>query len=503
MNGLKFRRTASIVMLVVLLFFTGFAIAVRADQDQTIPDDYANTRVGVQIGTTGEICVAEYEGKNGCELVRFNKAADAIQALNVNKLDLVVIDEQPAIEFVKKNAHLEILDKEFLSEDYAICVAKNNKELLEDLNRCIAELKNDGTIANIVSHYISGEGESYTSPEGIEYDGQIVMATNAEFPPYEFFSNGKIVGIDAEIATAIADKLGKKLVISNMEFASIIISVQSGKADFGMAGMTVTEDRKKNVSFTDSITTSKQVGIINTGVAVADDRSFFEELKDTLFSEGRWKYIVDGLINTLIITVCAGIIGVLIGLLLTVVRLAAILADEVSILVKILNVIVKVYITVFRGTPMMVQLLLMYYVVFGSTHINPVIVAIIAFALNSGAYVAEAIRAGVMATPRGQYEAGRSLGLSFGQTMRMVILPQGIKNALPAVFNEFIALLKESSIVGYIGLIDLTKAGDIIRSGTYSAFIPLVTVGLIYLVIVMIMTKGVSMLEGRLKKNAR
>lgn len=152
---------------------------------------------------------------------------------------------------------------------------------------------------------------------------------------------------------------------------------------------------------------------------------------------------------------------------------------------------------------MMVQLLIMYYVIFASVNVNAVLVAVLAFGLNSGAYVAEAVRAGIISIPVGQFEAGRSLGFTYTQTMRYVIMPQAVRNALPAMFNEFIALLKESSIVGYIGLIDLTKAGDIIRSGTYSAFLPLITVGLIYLVIVMIMTAGVSRLERRLKKDAR
>lgn len=152
---------------------------------------------------------------------------------------------------------------------------------------------------------------------------------------------------------------------------------------------------------------------------------------------------------------------------------------------------------------MMVQLLIMYYVIFGSTKLSPLFVAIIAFGLNSGAYVAEAIRAGIMSVDFGQFEAGRSLGFTYSKTMRYIIMPQAIKNALPSMFNEFIALLKESSIVGYIGLMDLTKAGDIIRSSTYEALMPLVAVALVYLVIVMLMTTCVNRLERRLKRDVR
>ena len=151
----------------------------------------------------------------------------------------------------------------------------------------------------------------------------------------------------------------------------------------------------------------------------------------------------------------------------------------------------------------MVQLLIMYYVVFGAMKLNPVIAAVIAFGLNSGAYVAEAIRSGIVSIEIGQFEAGRSLGFTYGQTMWYIILPQAIKNSLPAMCNEFISLLKESSIVGYIGLMDLTKAGDVLRSTTFEAMLPLLCVALVYLVIVMIMTAGVNRLERRLKKDAR
>ena len=159
------------------------------------------------------------------------------------------------------------------------------------------------------------------------------------------------------------------------------------------------------------------------------------------------------------------------------------------------------YLTVIRGTPVVVQLLIIYFVIFGAVDINKVLVAILAFGLNSGAYVAEIIRAGIMSIDKGQLEAGRSLGLSYGKTMIFIILPQALKNVLPALGNEFIVLLKETSVSGYIALEDLTKGGDIIRSQTYNAFLPLVMVALIYLAVVMFFTKLLGILEKRLKKN--
>ena len=163
--------------------------------------------------------------------------------------------------------------------------------------------------------------------------------------------------------------------------------------------------------------------------------------------------------------------------------------------------ICKIYLTVIRGTPVVVQLLIIYFVIFGSTQISKVLVAIMAFGINSAAYVAEIFRSGIMSIDDGQMEAGRSLGFNYAQTMFYIIMPQAFKNVLPALGNEFIVLLKETSVSGYIALQDLTKGGDIIRSRTYDAFMPLIAVALIYLVMVMVFTKCVNLLERRLRNS--
>lgn len=328
------------------------------------------------------------------------------------------------------------------------------------------------------------------------------MATNIAFPPYEYYENGVATGIDVDLSQAVADKLGMELVISDIEFDSIIIAVQTGKADIGVAGMTVTEDRLKNIDFTDSYTTSKQVIIVNSGTS-ATKMSFKDRLYQSFVEDARWKYIPRGLKNTIIITLFAGMIGIILGFFFAVIRVAHDRNGEGGAVLNVFNTLARIYLTVFRGTPVMVQLLIMYYIVFAAMKVDPVIAAVLAFGLNSAAYVAEAVRAGIISIEIGQFEAGRSLGFTYGQTMWHIIMPQAIKNSLPAMCNEFISLLKESSIVGYIGLVDLTKAGDIIRSNTYEAMIPLCSVALVYLVIVMIMTAGVSRLERRLKKDVR
>ena len=213
--------------------------------------------------------------------------------------------------------------------------------------------------------------------------------------------------------------------------------------------------------------------------------------------DNRWRYITDGLKITLLVTVFAVLIGVVLGFLIAIVRTTH---DKTGKL-KILNAICKVYLTVIRGTPVVVQLMIIYFIIFGSVDISKVVVAIVAFGINSGAYVAEIFRSGIMSIDNGQFEAGRSLGFNYAQTMMYIVMPQAFKNVLPTLCNEFISLLKETSVSGYIALQDLTKGGDIIRSRTYDAFMPLIAVALIYLAMVMIFTKLVSLLERRLRNS--
>ena len=240
------------------------------------------------------------------------------------------------------------------------------------------------------------------------------------------------------------------------------------------------------------------VAIDENNSKAAGTMSIKDKFYQNFIEKDRYTYILQGLGNTLLITVFALILGLTLGTLIAIVRTVHDLHGKL----KILNAVSKVYLTVIRGTPVLVQLLIIYYVIFATVDVAKIFVAIVAFGLNSGAYVAEIIRAGINAVPKGQFEAGSSLGLPFKFTMILIILPQAIKNILPALCNEGITLLKETSVSGYIGTMDLTKGGDIIRSQTYEAFMPLIGVAIIYLVFVMLLTWLVGKLEVRLKGNA-
>lgn len=232
-----------------------------------------------------------------------------------------------------------------------------------------------------------------------------------------------------------------------------------------------------------------------------------ESFTKTFISDDRWLQLLNGLGVTLQITFFAAILGILLGFLIAVVRSTydmnlsgrkcRTFSDYV---LKVLNIICNIYITVIRGTPVVIQLMIMYYIVFASSR-NGIIAAVLSFGINSGAYVAEIVRSGIMSIDRGQFEASRSLGFDYKSTMFHVVLPQAFKNVLPALGNEFIVLVKETSVAGYVALQDLTYVGNLIRSRTYEAFFPLIAVALVYLIIVLILTYFLKKLERRLRSS--
>jgi ABC-type amino acid transport system permease subunit len=246
----------------------------------------------------------------------------------------------------------------------------------------------------------------------------------------------------------------------------------------------------------------------------APSGSWIEDMKAqfdlNFIQKDRWKSLLTGLGNTLQITIFAALIGVAIGIVIAAIRTTydnnkENMKHNKSIGYYILgffNGISKIYLTVIRGTPVVVQLLIIYFIIFASSN-NDIMIATLAFGINSGAYVAEILRGGIMSIDKGQFEAGRSIGFNYVQTMYYIIIPQVLKNVLPTLLNEFIALLKETSVAGYVGVVDLTRAGNAIRGATFSAFMPLIAVALIYLIIVLVLTWIVGIIERRLRKSER
>ena len=454
----------------------------------------------------------------------------------------------------------------------------------------------------------------------IQQSGEIKIATNAEFEPFEYKNGDKIVGIDIEIAEKIAESLGVQTKINDVSFDAVTLELNSGNCDFAIAAMSYSSDKAQNVDFSDVYYYSKQAIIVpnnsniksssdldgkRIGVAmgftgdiyctenfknsiierynkssdafldlinkrldavVIDDtpakklislsnnkvkmldeylfeegyriavpkgetellehiNSVLKSLKDSkeidkivdkyitdsyspsidliaqiynnLKEKDRYKMIINGLLTTIEITAVALLIGIFIGILISAVKVS----HKENFVIKILKAVADLYLTIIRGTPVVVQLFVMYYLIFSYTGLSKVVVAMIAFGINSGAYVAEIIRSGILSIDIGQYEAGRSLGLSESITMRKIIMPQALKNVLPTLVNEFIQLIKETSVAGFIGVMDLSRAGDIIRSQTYEPLVPLSTVAILYLITVIATTFFMSFIERKLRVN--
>lgn len=221
-----------------------------------------------------------------------------------------------------------------------------------------------------------------------------------------------------------------------------------------------------------------------------------ENIYNSFIYQDRYKYYLTGLGNTIIMAFFACLIGVILGLILSLV----IDYNEKTGKLYLLSTFARMYIGIIRGTPALLQLMILYYIIFKSVNINIVVVGIISFGLNSGAYVSQIIRSGLISIPKGQEEASTMLGFNYFQTMKYVIMPQALRNVLPALSNEFITLLKETSVAGYIGILELTKASDIVASSTYDYFFPLLIVAIIYLILTLGLTKLLNFFERRLSK---
>ncbi|MFQ9510595.1 MAG: ABC transporter permease subunit [Lachnospiraceae bacterium] len=373
-------------------------IVVPMNSDVTSIADLNGKQIAVQEGTTGDLLVTPEEDNevitdSSTVVKRFKKGTDAIIELKSGSVDAVVIDANPAQEFVKANENtLKYVIDDTSTEEYAIAVAKGNVELLEDMNEGLQRIKENGVFDELVDTYINGN--------------------------------------------------------------------------------TSVERRTSDNAFINFLYTLEYVFISTNG----------------------YQLLLKGLCVTILISLLAVILGTVLGFVIALMKLTETTRAKKTILSRIANI----YIDIIRGTPAMVQLLIMYMIIFNNR--MGMVAAVLTFGLNSGAYVAEIIRAGIMAVDKGQMEGGRSLGFSYGETMRYIILPQAIKNILPALGNEFITLIKETAIVGYVAIQDLTKAADFIISRTYEAFLPLIAIAIIYYCIIKILSKLLGVFERRLRK---
>ncbi len=427
-----------------------------------------------------------------------NSAPDVIMMTKTGKCDVSLIPLVEADIAVKHDPDLAILDDHVLELQMGTGFQKKDVRLKEEYDKMLAELRNSGELEHIIQRWINND-DTVQMP-ALNFSnakGELRIGTTLSDPPCTMLKNGGPAGFDMELIYRFAHRIGKKPVIINTDFNGLIANLQSGKVDVIVSGIAITEERSKVVLFSDPYffaptaaicLKSKLDNAARFGNSV-EELSFWNKIKESfrnnILKEQRYKLILNGLWNTLVISILSIIFGTILGAGICTLRMSR---------YKILNSTAKAYITLIRNIPVLVLLMIFFYVIFAKSQVNPVSIAILTFAINFSAYVSEMFRTSIQSVDIGQPEAGLAMGFSRFQSFRYVVLPQAIKQVVPVFKGEAISLIKITSVVGYVAVVDLTKASDIIRSNTFDAFFPLIIITIIYFILAWLLDKTLDLL---------
>jgi len=400
-----------------------------------------------------------------------------------------------------KNGYENIVEsgEGFAPQPIGFAFKKENDILLKRFNAFLASYIVDNDVAAIVDEWSNPEGNrKMPVPPGKKATGKLRYAVAAMIPPFNFIKNGEVCGAEAEILAKFAESEGMDWEFIDVAFSGLINFVQSGKADIGASIMCITPERQQSVNFSNPWMDEFSVILVNRKYApqgeetTQNNKTFIDSVKDSIYKslvkEDRYKMLLDGLKSTVLISILAAIFGTLLGMLLCYTSMHR---------NKLLKGISNFYIEFMRCMPQVVFLMIMFYVVFGSSELDGLWIAVIAFSLCFAAYTSVIFRSAVQSIDKGQTEAALSMGFGKVKAFLNIILPQTVQRALPVYKGEFIGLVKATSIVGYIAVFDLTKAGDIIRSRTYEAFFPLILVTIIYFLVIWALTLFLKFIEAK------
>lgn len=468
------------------LVFAAFAAAgvARAATEETRTPEYSNIDElnGLRFGTiTGTVLdqLIEQGGVTPSEYLNFNTTPDLVSALKSNKVDAFACDEPIADLLIARNEGITKVPGSFVDTDYGLFFTQGSP-LVAEFDGVLERYWEDGTIEALRAKWVTGPDDAKTlTPPNTEHPkGTITMATAPYFEPMSYLGpDGQIVGYDIDLVTMICNELGYELQIDSYNMDAVVAAVQSNKADLGGTGTTITAEREEVVDFSEPTYRVPVVAVVRSQEAAGSGQGFFEGLQAsierTFFVEGRWKMVLSGLGVTALITLAATVFGTLLGFNLTFLRRKSASADR----------IVEGFQTVMSGLPVVVVLMILYYVVFGAIDISGVVVAILAFSLTFGAAASANIWNSIKAIDAGQEEAALALGYNKSESFSKVVLPQAAEQFLPLLLGQIVSLVKETSIVGYIAVQDLTRASDLIRSRTMEAFFPLIATAVIYFLI--------------------
>lgn len=482
------------------------APGLLSENNQSLEEKLNESKIGIMQGTVAVDYIKE--NYSGAEILEYDSISDAVEALRSNKVDYVMTLYSTAKNYENSDNSIRVLDDIRVDEDIAVAVKKGNTELRKKLDALIDKYKSDGTMDKIFANWF---GENDEKPA---YDTSSIPETDSSAPvltvgiaanrePMCFVLGEGYGGVDIELIKRMAYDLGMRTEFLDMNFSSLIPALENDKVNVVISNIVYTQERANVVDFTQPYFNNPQVLLTKKSAEeIMSEKSgweqFWSNFKDsftrTFITENRWKLVLKGLVVTLIISLCAFIIGSLWGGVI-----CAMLRSER----KIANIPAKVYVRLLQGTPIVVLLMILYYIVFKSVDISAIIVAIIGFALNLGAYTSQIFKTAIDSVDKGQIEAASAMGFNKLQVFMKIIFPQAARNALPVYKGEFISLVKSTSIVGYIAIQDLTKVSDIIRSRTYEAFFPLISTAIIYFLVTYIFIVLLNILEKKIDPKHR
>ena len=483
----------TLFMTGLLAFFSPLSVPGRAENEE-VPSDSLSAaeelapelqaldgkRFGVQTGSTFDQDVMTWFPH--AQIVYYNSLPDLAVALQTGKIDAFPSDEI-ALEMMRgQGTDLTVLEPymDHYSCGFVFAKTPGGGRLRDEMDAWMTEARESGALDEMLDKWLHADEEEKYMP-GYEdlpaENGTLVFATEAGFPPFDYMRSGEVVGYEVEMAIEFCRKYGYGITIVPMNFDGILPGIQAGKIDFSASGFAITPERMESINFSQPYY-SGGTKIVVSSEEGAGKASFFdrvlESIEKTFVREDRWRLFVRGSINTLLITVLSILFGTLLGFVVF------LICRNRGIVV---NTVTSWFMWLLQGMPMVVLLMVLYYIIFGNTSLSGMIISIIGFTLTFGVAVFGILKTAVAAVDNGQYEAACALGYTPGRTFFRIILPQALPFMTEPYRGEIIALVKATSIVGYIAVLDLAKMGDLVRSRTYEAFFPLIAVMLIYFVL--------------------
>lgn len=474
----------------------------------------AGANLGVRTGSIQDAYTKEYIPN--ANILYFDNISDMIVALNSCKIDGFMTTALRVPFILRDNANLAAFELQGPSDNLAIMVARTDfgAELLPKINAFIASSRESGLFRQVYDAWFRAQEEGYPEiipPKDLpNTNGTIRYAAQAGNEPISLMRGMDMVGFELDILTRFCKGYGYGLEVTELNISGMLAGIASGKYDMAGGGLVITEERRQSADFTDSYYSQGQWIIVRgmpaaSAITAAPDAepphplaAFWQGLKSSVeknfIREGRWRLIISGIGVTLTISILSALFGTLFGFGLCMLRLRG---------RKAVSGMIKAFVGLIQGVPLVVLLMVLYYVVFGSININAIFVAVIGLSVNFGVYVSEMMRTGIEAVDRGQIEAALALGYSRIRTFWKITFPQAARHFLPVYKGEFISMVKMTSIVGYIAIMDLTKASDIIRSRTYEAFFPLIVTAAIYFLMAWSLTSLLNLVEIRIDPKRR